>query len=48
MVSGAMQYKKKVQPVMDKQIAYIVKGEGDPIVLLDGNRTSSCLWRSYP
>ena len=26
MVSGAMQYKKKVQPVMDKQIAYIEEG----------------------
>ena len=46
MVSGAMQYKKKVQPVMDKQIAYIEEGEGDPIVLLHGNPTSSYLWRN--
>ena len=30
MISGAMQYKKKVQPVMGKQIAYIEEGEGEP------------------
>ena len=29
MISGAMQYKKKVQPVMGKQIAYIEEGEGE-------------------
>ena len=31
---------------MDKQIAYIEEGEGDPIVLLHGNPTSSYLWRN--
>ncbi|MDG2502734.1 MAG: haloalkane dehalogenase [Porticoccaceae bacterium] len=46
MISGAMQYKKKVQRVMGKQIAYIEEGEGDPIVLLHGNPTSSYLWRN--
>jgi len=31
---------------MDKHIAYIEEGEGDPILLLHGNPTSSYLWRN--
>jgi len=46
MISGKFNYKKKVQSVMDKHIAYIEEGEGDPILLLHGNPTSSYLWRN--
>ena len=46
MVSGELRYKKCVQSVMGKQIAYIDEGDGDPIVLLHGNPTSSYLWRN--
>ena len=28
------------------EMAYVVVGEGDPIVLLHGNPTSSYLWRN--
>ena len=31
---------------MDKHIAYVEEGEGDPILLLHGNPTSSYLWRN--
>ena len=31
---------------MDKQIAYIEEGEGDPTLLLHGNMNSSYLWRN--
>jgi haloalkane dehalogenase len=46
MISGKFNYKKKVQSVMDKHIAYVEEGEGDPILLLHGNPTSSYLWRN--
>ena len=32
--------------VLDTEIAYIDRGQGDPIVLLHGNPTSSYLWRN--
>lgn len=32
-------------PVLDSTIAYVEMGEGDPIVFLHGNPTSSYLWR---
>ena len=37
--------KKKVR-VLGKQMAYVELGEGDPIVFLHGNPTSSYLWRN--
>lgn len=46
MISTEMPYKKKFQDVNGKQIAYVEVGEGDPIVLLHGNPTSSYLWRN--
>ena len=46
MISAKMPYEKKYQNVDGKQIAYIEVGEGDPIVLLHGNPTSSYLWRN--
>ena len=45
-MSGEMHYQKKLRTIKGKQIAYIDKGSGDPIVLLHGNPTSSYLWRN--
>ena len=39
-------YEKKYQVIKGRQIAYVEEGEGDPIVLLHGNPTSSYLWRN--
>ena len=36
---------KKTMAVLGKQMAYTEEGEGDPIVFLHGNPTSSFLWR---
>ena len=38
-------YTKSFQRILGKQMGYIDVGEGDPIVLLHGNPTSSFLWR---
>ncbi|GIL41635.1 haloalkane dehalogenase [Roseiterribacter gracilis] len=38
-------FRKRVQ-VLDSEIAYVDVGEGDPIVFLHGNPTSSYLWRN--
>lgn len=46
MISDQMPYKKHFQDVDGKRIAYVDQGEGDPIVLLHGNPTSSYLWRN--
>lgn len=46
MISASMSYEKKYQEVLGKRIAYVEAGEGDPIVLLHGNPTSSYLWRN--
>ena len=40
-----MPFEKKQVEVLGKKMAYIEEGEGDPIVLLHGNPTSSYLWR---
>jgi haloalkane dehalogenase len=45
MVSAAMPEKKYLE-VNGKQIAYVDEGQGDPIVLLHGNPTSSYMWRN--
>ena len=44
--SESTRYRKKYQTVFGKQMAYIDEGEGDPIVFLHGNPTSSFLWRN--
>ena len=36
---------KKYAQVLDHSMAYVETGEGDPVVLLHGNPTSSYLWR---
>lgn len=45
MMSKAEQPKKHIQ-VLGKRMAYVEMGEGDPIVFLHGNPTSSYLWRN--
>lgn len=39
-------YSKSYKTIHGKQMAYIDVGEGDPIVFLHGNPTSSYLWRN--
>ncbi len=39
-------YEKKRADVLGTQMAYVDAGEGDPVVLLHGNPTSSYLWRA--
>lgn len=46
MISADMPYEKQFAEVDGKRIAYVEAGEGDPIVLLHGNPTSSYLWRN--
>jgi haloalkane dehalogenase len=46
MISADMPYEKRFENVNGKKIAYVEAGEGDPIVLLHGNPTSSYLWRN--
>jgi haloalkane dehalogenase len=46
MISAAFPYEKKFHDVNGQRIAYVDEGEGDPIVLLHGNPTSSYLWRN--
>ena len=38
-ISAAFPYKKKRRRVLDREMAYMEVGEGDPIVLLHGNPT---------
>ncbi|MCZ6502630.1 MAG: haloalkane dehalogenase [Gammaproteobacteria bacterium] len=40
------QYEKKTIEILGKKMAYVEEGEGDPIVFLHGNPTSSYLWRN--
>ncbi len=45
-ISDKYPYEKKYQTVHGKKMAYLEHGEGDPIVFLHGNPTSSYLWRN--
>ena len=45
-VSGAEVYAKRHVDVLGKRMAYVEAGEGDPIIFLHGNPTSSYLWRN--
>ncbi len=45
-ISDQYPYEKKYQTVHGKKMAYLEHGEGDPIVFLHGNPTSSYLWRN--
>jgi haloalkane dehalogenase len=46
MTSAAERYPKKTAEVRGRKMAYVEVGEGDPIVFLHGNPTSSYLWRN--
>ena len=45
-ISALERYPKKYTQVLGKRMAYVEVGEGDPIVFLHGNPTSSYLWRN--
>jgi len=46
MISAAFPYQKQRRRVLGSEMAYVEVGQGDPIVLLHGNPTSSYLWRN--
>jgi len=46
MISAAFPYQKQRRRIFDREMAYVETGQGDPIVLLHGNPTSSYLWRN--
>src|SRR5262249_11675883 len=46
MISAAFPYHKQRRRVLGSEMEYVEVGEGDPIVLLHGNPTSSYLWRN--
>ena len=46
MISADFPFEKQFKDVNGKRLAYVDVGEGDPIVLLHGNPTSSYLWRN--
>ena len=46
MISAKERYPKKTAEVLGRKMAYVEVGEGDPIVFLHGNPTSSYLWRN--
>jgi haloalkane dehalogenase len=45
-ISAADPYQRRRIPVLDSDMAYIDSGEGEPVVFLHGNPTSSYLWRN--
>ena len=45
-ISVADRYPRRRVGVLDTEMAYVDAGEGDPIVFLHGNPTSSYLWRN--
>src|SRR5580704_11270879 len=46
MTSAAFPYQKQRRQIFGREMAYVEVGQGDPIVLLHGNPTSSYLWRN--
>lgn len=44
--SNRSRYEKKYKSIYGKRMAYVEHGDGDPIVFLHGNPTSSYLWRN--
>jgi haloalkane dehalogenase len=46
MISATFPYQKQRQPVLGLEMAYVDEGQGDPIVFLHGNPTSSYIWRN--
>src|SRR5215510_8718419 len=46
MISAAFPYQKQRRRVLGREMADVEVGQGDPIVLLQGNPSSSYLWRN--
>jgi haloalkane dehalogenase len=46
MISATFPYQKHRRRILGSEMAYVDVGQGDPIVLLHGNPTSSYLWRN--
>jgi haloalkane dehalogenase len=46
MISSEERYAKKTIEILGSKMAYVEVGNGDPIVFLHGNPTSSYLWRN--
>src|SRR6516225_4176852 len=46
MISAAFPCQNQRRRVLGREMAYVEAGEGDPIVLLHGNPTSTYLWRN--
>ncbi|MET3996985.1 hypothetical protein ACVWXN_002107 [Bradyrhizobium sp. i1.4.4] len=46
MISAAFPYQKKRMQILGREMAYVEVGEGNPIVVLHGNPSSSYLWRN--
>src|ERR1700739_35735 len=45
-ISPTPRYPKQKRKVLGREMAYVEVGQGDPIVFLHGNPTSSYLWRN--
>lgn len=45
-IGAADLHPRKRAEVLDSEMSYVDVGEGDPIVFLHGNPTSSYLWRN--
>jgi haloalkane dehalogenase len=45
-MTSVMRYEKQRLQILGRTMAYVETGQGDPIVLLHGNPTSSYLWRN--
>ena len=45
-ISAKSRYAKQRRKILDREMAYVEAGQGDPIVFLHGNPTSSYLWRN--
>src|SRR5439155_19430865 len=46
MIAEVIPHAKLFRKVFDRRMSYIEIGQGDPIVFLHGNPTSSYLWRN--
>jgi haloalkane dehalogenase len=46
MIAEVLLYQKTYSTVLDRRMAYVAIGTGDPIIFLHGNPTSSYLWRN--
>jgi haloalkane dehalogenase len=45
-ISATDPHRRRRAPILDTEISYVDEGNGDPIVFLHGNPTSSYLWRN--